>query len=58
MNKTKNILQIINVPNCQSANDVLRDLQNSDIIKSDFLLIHNGIALTSSNLTTEIENFK
>ncbi|KAL3083181.1 hypothetical protein niasHS_010983 [Heterodera schachtii] len=51
-------LQAFCVPNCQSLNDVLREVDFRQILRNDFMLIQNLATFCFSYLTRQIEKFR
>uniref|UniRef100_A0A183CGT2 W2 domain-containing protein n=1 Tax=Globodera pallida TaxID=36090 RepID=A0A183CGT2_GLOPA len=51
-------LQAFCVHNCQSLNDVLREIDSRQMLRNDFVLIQNCATFCSSYLARQIEKFK
>uniref|UniRef100_A0A914HL05 W2 domain-containing protein n=1 Tax=Globodera rostochiensis TaxID=31243 RepID=A0A914HL05_GLORO len=51
-------LQAFCVHNCQSLNDVLREIESRQMLRNDFVLIQNCATFCSSYLARQIEKFK
>ncbi|KAL7079956.1 hypothetical protein ACQ4LE_000842 [Meloidogyne hapla] len=51
-------LQYLSVDECRSLNDILRQVEDSQLIKTDFLFVYNCATFCSINLDNYIENFR
>jgi hypothetical protein len=49
---------VLTFQKCHSANDVLREIETRGLLSGDFLLVYNCATFCSSNLTTQIKNFR
>nr|CAD2174492.1 unnamed protein product [Meloidogyne enterolobii] len=51
-------LQYLSVDECKSINDILRQVEDRQLLKTDFLFVYNCATFCSVNLESWIENFR
>ncbi|CAK5074575.1 unnamed protein product [Meloidogyne enterolobii] len=51
-------LQYLSVDECKSINDILRQVEDRQLLKTDFLFVYNCATFCSVNLECWIENFR
>uniref|UniRef100_A0A914LRL2 Uncharacterized protein n=1 Tax=Meloidogyne incognita TaxID=6306 RepID=A0A914LRL2_MELIC len=51
-------LQYLSVEECKSINDILRQVEDRQLLKTDFLFVYNCATFCSVNLESWIEDFR